>query len=306
MADFCHLHVHTHYSTLDGACRFKDLIEKAKRTGMRAIAITDHGNLFGAITFYKAVKEAGLKPVVGYEAYLAPGSRFEKVGGPSASSSHLTLLCQNERGYRNLLALATTAYIDGHHYKPRIDKEILAEHSEGLVALSGCLKGEAACAAAAGDADRARAILEGHREVFGPDRFYVEIQENGLEEQARANAVLVRLARELGLGLVATNDVHYTDQDDSSAHDVLLCIGTGKRRDDENRLRFGSDAFYFRTPDEMAALFSELPESTRNTVEIAERCELDIEFGRYRYPKFRVPEGETEASHLRRLVEKGA
>jgi DNA polymerase-3 subunit alpha len=306
MPDFVHLHVHTHYSTLDGACRFPDLIEKAKASGMPGIAITDHGNLFGAIGFYGALKAAGLKPIIGYEAYVAPGSRFEKAGGPSESNSHLTLLCQNRAGYLNLMKLASSAYLEGFHYKPRIDRELLAEHSDGLIVLSGCLKGEAASAASMGDTARAREVLAWYRDLLGPERFYVEIQENGLEEQARANSGLVELALELGLKLVATNDVHYLDREDAPAHDVLLCIGTGKRRNDEQRLRFRTDAFYFRTAEEMAGLFSEIPESLASTIEIAEKCELELEFGEYRYPKFDVPEGETEPSYLRKLVEEGA
>jgi DNA polymerase-3 subunit alpha len=304
--DFVHLHVHTHYSTLDGACRFDDLIEKARASCMPGIAITDHGNLFGAIGFYSALKAAGLKPIIGYEAYLAPGSRLEKAGGPSESNSHLTLLCQNHAGYLNLMKLASSAYLEGFHYKPRIDRELLAEHAEGLIVLSGCLKGQAASAASRGDSARSRGVLEWYRDVFGPERFYVEIQENGLEEQARANSELVVLARELGLRLVATNDVHYLDRGDSPAHDVLLCIGTGKRRSDQQRLRFATDAFYFRTPEEMARLFAEVPESLSSTLEIAEKCELELDSGKYRYPKFDVPEGQTEATCLRRLVEEGA
>ncbi|MHC4252055.1 MAG: DNA polymerase III subunit alpha, partial [Planctomycetota bacterium] len=239
-------------------------------------------------------------------AYVAPGSRTEKAGGPKESNHHLTLLCRDEAGYANLMALASTAYLDGHHYKPRIDKEVVAERAGGLVALSGCLSGEAAQAAAGGNTDAAREVLERYRDMFAPGDFYVEIQENGIEAQARANAGLVTLARELDLPLVATNDVHYTNQEDSQAHDVLLCIGTGKKRGDENRLRFETDAFYFRTPDEMAELFSELPQSLRATMEIAEKCDLKLETGRFRYPRFAVPEGETEASYLRGLVEAGA
>jgi len=306
MPDFVHLHQHTHYSTLDGACRFEDLIEKAQANGMPALAITDHGNLFGAIPFYSAVKEAGLKPIIGYEAYVAPGSRTEKAGGAKESNFHLTLLCRNETGYANLMKLASSAYLEGHHYKPRIDKELLAEHAEGLIALSGCLSGEAAQAIVRGEPDVAREVLEQYRDMFARGDFYVEIQENGIADQARANAGLVPLAKELGLKLVATNDVHYTNCEDSAAHDVLLCIGTGKRRSDEGRMRFQTDAFYFRTPDEMAELFSEVPQSLATTMEIAEKCDLKLSFGRFRYPKFEVPEGETEASHLRELTEAGA
>jgi len=306
MADFVHLHQHTHYSTLDGACRFEDLIEKAKANGMPALAITDHGNLFGAIPFYSKVKEAGLKPIIGYEAYVAPGSRTEKTGGARESNFHLTLLCRNATGYANLMKLASKAYLEGFHYKPRIDKELLADHAEGLIALSGCLGGEAAQAIVRGDNDVEREVLEEYRDIFAPGDFYVEIQENGIEEQARANAGLVPLAKELGLKLVATNDVHYTNREDSAAHDVLLCIGTGKRRSDEGRMRFQTDAFYFRTPEEMAELFSEVPQSLATTMEIAEKCELELSFGKFRYPKFEVPEGETEATLLRKLTEAGA
>ncbi len=306
MSDFVHLHQHTHYSTLDGACRIEDLIEKALANGIPALAITDHGNLFGAIPFYSKVKKAGLKPIIGYEAYVAPRSRTEKVGGPRESNFHLTLLCRNETGYANLMKLASSAYLEGFHYKPRIDKELLGRHAEGLIGLSGCLGGEAAQAIVRGDTDFAREVLEGYRDMFAPGDFYVEIQENGLEEQARANSGLVPLAKELGLKLVATNDVHYTNKEDSGAHDVLLCIGTGKRREEPNRMRFETDAFYFRTPEEMAELFSELPRSLATTMEIAEKCELELSFGDFRYPKFEVPEGETEATLLRKLVEAGA
>jgi len=317
MADFVHLHVHTDYSTLDGSCRLTDsnsknpseghsLIGKALRCGMKAVAVTDHGNLFAVVEFHRRATEAGLKPILGYEAYVAPGSRFDRSATSSGDSNHhLTLLAENDRGYRNLIKLASAAYLEGHHYKPRIDKELLSRHSDGLIALSGCLSGEAARAAAAGSRESCRRALEFYRELFGPQRFFVELQENGLEEQARANAVLVEAARELGLRLVATNDCHYLDREDAEVHDILLCIGTGKRRDDPDRIRFGTDAFYFRTAEEMAELFSEFPEALRATVEIAERCDVRLDGGEYHYPQVQVPGGERPELHLRRLVEEG-
>jgi len=302
---FVHLHVHTHYSILDGAGRIPDLVARAKKCRMPALAITDHGNLFGAIEFYEEAVEAGINPVLGYEAYVAPERRQDRTGTAGEAAYHLTLLCENETGYRNLLKLASSAYLEGFYYRPRIDKELFAAHHEGLIALSGCLSGEAAKRILAGDEAGARAALGFYREILGPERFFVELQHNGLEEQARANRSLLALAKELSLETVATADVHYLDREDAEAHDVLLCVQTGKKLADVGRMRFHSDAYYFKSPDEMRADFAEVPDAVARTVEIASRCRVEFDLSTFHMPPFPTPAGESAESFLAKLAEGG-
>jgi len=301
-----HLHVHSHYSLLDGAAKVEDLVETAARMKMPALALTDHGNMFGAIEFYDTALKHGVKPIIGYEAYVAPGSRRDRTAsGIKEASFHLTLLARNSTGYHNLLKLASAAYLEGFYYKPRIDKELLAEHAKGLIALSGCLSGEM-CHLILSDREQdAAAVLDQYREMFGKDGFYVELQQNGLPNQERANKVLVALARRTETPLIATNDVHYLKPEDSEAHEVLLCINTGKTMADENRMRFGSDQFHFKSPQQMRDEFHELPEAVDNTLKVARRCNVELRFDQQHLPRFRPPEGLTNAQHLRKLAEQG-
>ena len=304
---FVHLHVHTEYSLLDGACRISDLVKATAHQGSGAVAITDHGNLFGAIEFYKAAVAAGIKPILGYEAYVAPGRRQDRetLPGSQDAGHHLVLLVADERGYRNLLRLATTAYLDGFYYRPRIDKEVLAEHAEGLIGLSACLQGEVPRRLLAGDSDGARRAVAQYREILGPENFYLEVQDHAIEDERRARPMLVGLAREMGVPLVATNDVHYLSVDDTQAHDVLLCINTGKLLSDAKRMRYREREFHLKTYEEMQARFPDLPEALANTVEVAGRCNLGLPFGRHHAPVYPVPAGETPESMLRRLCEEG-
>jgi len=300
---FVHLHLHTQYSLLDGANKIDRLIPRVQTCGMPAVAMTDHGNMFGAIEFYKTAARAGVKPIIGCEVYVAPGSRFEKQRvargdeHETAGNYHLILLAMNKEGYRNLCRLVTSGYTEGFYYKPRIDKDLLRELNGGLIALSGCLASEVNRAIADGSLDRARSVLEEYRALFD-DRYYVEIQDNHLPEQNRANDALVGLANELGLPLVATNDCHYLEPADAHAHDVLLCIQTGKTMSDERRWRFGTDQLYVKGPEEMLQAFPDHPEAISNTVDIAKRCDLEFEFGRYQFPVFAVPEGVTLEAEL--------
>jgi DNA polymerase III subunit alpha len=292
-ADFVHLHLHSQYSLLDGAIRIPDLVARAKEFKMPALAVTDHGNLFGAMEFYSQVQSSGIKPIIGCEVYVAPGSRQDKssrVGEETAN--HLILLCENQKGYRNLCTLVSTAYMEGFYYKPRIDKELLEEFNEGLICLSACLGGEVPTSLLAGDEDRASDRAKWYLELFG-DRYYLELQENGLEEQREVNRGLVSLGKKLGIPIVATNDCHYLNQSDARAHEILLCIQTGKKLEDAKRLRFGSDQFFFKSPDQMQREFRETPEAIKATREIADRCSVLFEFGATHYmPRFNLGTGE--------------
>lgn len=305
---FVHLHVHTQYSLLDGANKIPDLVAKAKAAGMPAIAMTDHGNLFGAVEFYRRASQAGLQPIIGCEVYVAPRHRTEKGGRAddyeSGGNHHLILLVMNEEGYRNLCRLVTLSYKEGFYYKPRIDKELLRQWNAGLIALSGCLASEVNQAIAAGSIERARAVMEEYRALFD-GRYYVEIQDNRLPQQERANVELIRLARELSLPLVATNDCHYLAKEDARAHEVLLCIQTGKTLSDPRRWRFETDQLYVKTPQEMQAAFAHCPEAIRNTLDIARRCQFEMKFGRYQFPVFRTPAGESLEAYLERLAWEG-
>ncbi|MBI5740260.1 MAG: DNA polymerase III subunit alpha [Nitrospirae bacterium] len=301
------LHLHTEYSLLDGAIKINDVIAKAKEFNLAALAITDHGNMFGAVEFYKKVSKAGLKPIIGCEVYIAPKSRFDKGGAAEAGESayHLILLCRDMDGYRNLSRLISRAYLEGFYYKPRIDKDILAQYSGGLIGLSACLKGEIPHYLSAGMTDRAREAAIEYRKILGAENFYLEIQPNELPEQEEVNRLLIELGRDLHIPLVATNDCHYLNREDAKAHEVLLCIQTGKTMNDADRMRFSKDTFYFKSPAEMMSAFSDVPEAVENTRRIAERCNLDFRFNEFKLPKFTVPDGEKVTQYLERLAEDG-
>jgi DNA polymerase-3 subunit alpha len=304
---FVHLHVHTEYSLLDGACRISDLVKTAKARGEAALAITDHGNLYGAIEFYSACTEAGLKPIIGYEAYVAPGRRQDRetLPGSQDAGHHLILLARDLQGYHNLLKLATTASLDGFYYRPRIDKQVLAECSAGLIAMTACLQGEVTARLLAGDTAGARRAVDQYREILGPENFFLEIQDHGIEEERRVRPLLIALSRETGVPLVATNDVHYIHADDTRAHDALLCINTGKLLSDSNRMRYREREFHLRTRQEMLERFSDIPEAVANTARVAERCSLELSFKDRHAPVFPPPPGETAESLLRKLCQEG-
>ncbi len=273
---------------------------------MNALAVTDHGNLFGAIEFYKKALKGGVKPIVGYEAYIAPRSRFDREAhGVKDASYHLTLLVQNETGYKNLIKLASAAYLEGFYYKPRIDKQLLAEHSDGLICLSGCLKSELSQLILRDETDEAEKAAAWFRDVFGPDRYFLEIQSSGTTDQATCNHGLAEIARRHQLGLAATNDIHYLDREDFEAHDILLCINTGRFEGDQDRLRFPGNEFYFKSPAEMLQAFSEFPDAVSNTADIADRCNLEIDFEQRHYPTFSAPPGKTNEAFLRELCQAG-
>ena len=305
--DFVHLHVHSHFSLLDGACKLPDLASRAAELGMPALALTDHGSMYGIVQFLKAAEKAGIKPIIGYESYVAPGARTsrESVGARAASGSHLTLLAENDAGYHNLLKLSSTAFLDGFYYKPRIDKNVLAECSEGLIALSGCLKGEIPHLLLVDAFDDALAAGQQYVDILGKDNFFIELQYNGLDEQERILDPLCEIAEKLGVGTVATNDIHYMSKDDVRAHDALLCINTGKTFEDTQRLKFSTDQFYFRTPDEMRKIFGQYAGSIENTGIIAERCNVNVDRSTFHYPIFTPPDGKTAEQYLRELSEEG-
>ncbi len=302
-AQFVHLHVHTQYSLLDGAIRLDDLIRRSLEFKMGAVAVTDHGAMFGALEFYEKAKKAGIKPLIGCEFYIAEGSRFTR-DHRAGHNFHLVLLAMNRAGYLNLMKLATKAQLEGFYYKPRIDNELLCRHNEGLIALTACLHGEIPWRITNNDLDGARRRARELQDIFG-DRLYFELQKNGMEIQDTANAGLIKLAGELGVKLVATNDCHYLNQDESYAHEVLLCIQTGKTINDAKRFRFSTDELYFKSPREMARQFSFCPEAVTNTLEVAERCNLELEFGKHYFPIFPVPEKESLESLFAKACEDG-
>jgi len=305
--EFVHLHVHSQYSLLDGAIRFDEVFDLAKKYRMDTVALTDHGNMFGAIEFYQMAIKHGIKPIVGCEIYVAPGSRFERKtaaeGGEGAF--HLTLLVKNRTGYFNLIKLISLAHIEGFYYKPRVDKELLSKYHEGLICLSGCLKGEVALLAGRGEMKRAIQAAEEYRTIFDDRRFFIELMKNGVENQALVNERLLEISRELFIPVVATNDCHYLHREDAQAHEVLLCIQTGKTLSDRERMRFSSDEFYFRSPQEMMELFRDTPEAIAHTMEIAEACNLELKFDEKHIPRITVPSGESPDSHLERLAREG-
>jgi DNA polymerase-3 subunit alpha len=301
---FVHLHLHTEYSLLDGAVRMKELMKKAVEFDMPAVAVTDHGNLFGAIEFYQEATRAGIKPIIGCEAYVAPRSHREKANSMREAAYHFTLLAETEIGYRNLVKLISTAHLDGFHYRPRIDKELLAQYSAGLIGLSGCLAGEVNSAIQSSNIEKAKQAAAEYRDILGAENFFIELHDHGIEEQRQCNRVLPKIAKDLGLGIVAANDVHFLNRSDHDAHDVMLCIGTGKMVQDESRMRYAPE-LYFKSPAEMRELFRDFPKAVDNTLEIGERCDVTIEFGRSKYPEYPVPAGQTREGYLRDLCYKG-
>jgi DNA polymerase-3 subunit alpha len=303
---FVHLHLHTKYSLLDGAIRMNELFALARDYKMPALAMTDHGNMFGTIEFYTKAYQNGIKPIIGCEVYVAPGSRFNKESrGISDASYHLTLLAKNTAGYKNLLKLVTAAYFEGFYYRPRVDKDLLKDHNEGLIALSGCLHGELSRLIERGDKENALKVAGEYKEIFNNRRFYLEIQDNKIELQKSVNEGLVEISKTLDLPLVATNDCHYLKREDSKAHEVLLCIQTGKILSDQDRMRFATDEFYFKSPKEMEALFSSYPDALKNTIEIAERCNLELRFDEIHLPDFNVPQGDSLDSYLEKTAREG-
>lgn len=304
MAEFVHLHVHSEYSLLDGLSSCRELAERAVELGMPALALTDHGAMYGAVQFYKACQAVGIKPIIGMEPYVAPRGRRDRDARLDRKPYHLILLAQNDTGYHNLMRLATIAQLEGFYYKPRIDKEALAEHADGLIVLSGCGTSEVPRLIQAGQLDEARRAIAWYHDVF-PGRYYLELQEHDIPELTQVNRQLLAFAREFDLPVVATNDVHYTRREEAGIHDVLLCIQTGKTVNEPKRMRMDGDTYYLRSADEMTALFSEVPEALTNTLRIAEMCELELEFGHYHLPPFEVPEGYDARGFLRHLCEEG-
>jgi DNA polymerase-3 subunit alpha len=306
MADsnFVHLHLHTDYSLLDGACEIGELTAEAARRGMPAVAVTDHGNLFAAASFYHQATTHGVKPIIGCEMYVAPDNHKNR-GTGAERSNHLVLLCENETGYKNLIKLVSTGYLDGFYYKPRVDHELLAKHSEGLIALSACLRGEVADAILSEKYDQAKITAYRLRDIFGKQNFFLEVQDQGLEQDIRVNRDLVRLSKESGIPLVATNDCHYLTQSDSHAQEVLMCIQTGKTMSDGARMKFATDQFYFKSGEEMAQVFRELPDAVTRTVAIADRCNVKIQRVGNPFPEFKVPEGHTTDSYFEKVVREG-
>ncbi|MBW1992619.1 MAG: DNA polymerase III subunit alpha, partial [Deltaproteobacteria bacterium] len=300
---FVHLHVHTAYSLLDGAIRIPDLLNRAAALEMPAVAITDHGALFGVLEFYQQATKAGIKPILGCEMYVAPGSRHDKKGSAKGENFHLVLLAMNGQGYRNLVKLVTKAHLEGFYYRPRVDKELLQELNAGLIALSSCLHGEVARHVLAGDLQAAEAAAREYAEIF-PDRFYLELQANDLPEQQKVNAAFLELGPKWGLPLVATNDCHYLKPEDARAHDVLLCIQTGKTINTSGRMQFNTDQLYFKTPEEMARAFPD-PKLLAASGEIASRCDVKLELGRFRFPVYPAASGESMEELLRRQAEEG-
>jgi DNA polymerase-3 subunit alpha len=305
VTDFVHLHLHTEYSLLDGACRIEELLDQAAKLKMPALAVTEHGNMFSSVVFHDAAKKRGIKPILGCEVYVAPGSRLDKSGTIGETANHLVLLAETNEGYRNLIKLVSSGYTEGFYYKPRIDKDLLAQHSKGLIGLSSCLKGEVASEIRGEQAKRALAAAASYRDILGAGNFFLEMQFQGIDEQRIVNTGLIPIARDLNMPLVCTNDVHYLRQGDFKPHDILLCIGTGKSVNDAQRLRYHGDQFFLKTAEEMADIFKDHPEALKNTVRIAERVNVDIPTGSHHLPKFDVPEGFDIDAYFEHVVRQG-
>ena len=303
---FTHLHVHTEYSLLDGSSKIKDLLPRAKELGMDSLAITDHGVMYGVIDFYKKAKEVGIKPILGCEVYVAPGSRFDREQSKGEDRYyHLVLLAENNQGYQNLMKIVTRGFTEGYYYRPRVDYEILEQYHEGIIALSACLAGEIPNKILKEDFEGARAAARRMNELFGPGNFFLELQDHGIRQQTQVNSTVMRLSKELDIPLVVTNDVHYINEDDAIPHDLLLCIQTGKLVSDTDRMRYEGGQFFLKSEEEMQRLFPYAREALENTHKIAERCNVEIVFGEQKVPKFDVPEGYDAYSYLQKLCEEG-
>ncbi|MGN1083990.1 MAG: DNA polymerase III subunit alpha, partial [Lachnospiraceae bacterium] len=304
--EFTHLHVHTEYSLLDGSSKIKEIVARAKELGMDSLAITDHGVMYGVIDFYRACKAEGIRPVLGCEIYVAPGSRFQKEGGGSDERYyHLVLLAENNKGYSNLMKIVSKGFTEGYYYKPRVDLEVLREYHEGIIALSACLAGEVATQLKRGFYEEGKAAALRLLDIFGEGNFFLELQDHGIPEQKTVNQALLRMSAETKIPLVATNDVHYTFAEDEKAHDILLCIQTQKKVSDTDRMRYDGGQYYLKSPEEMEELFPYAKEALRRTKEIADRCEVEIVFGEYKLPKYDVPEGYTAKEYLHFLCRQG-
>ena len=301
---FVHLHTHTEYSLLDGASRIDELVQATKEAGMDSIAVTDHGVMYGAVEFFKSAQKHGVKAIIGCEVYVAPRSRFDKAGKTDKEYAHLILLAKNSKGYENLIKLVSLAFTEGYYYKPRIDYDLLEKHTEGLICLSACLAGDIPQLILNGNFDEAQNLAKRLKDMFKED-FYIEIQDHNIPEQKQVLPSLIKLARNLDIKLVATNDVHYIHKDDAQMHDVLLCVQTGKTLDEPNRMRFSTEEFYLKTEEEMRAIFDFIPEAIDNTNEIADKCNFSFEFGNIHIPYYEVPDGLTAAEYLYKLGMEG-
>ena len=302
---FVHLHVHTEYSLLDGACRIERLLDKAQALGHEAVAITDHGNMYGVIDFYKAAKQRGVKPIIGCEVYVAKRTRFDKVHELDGENRHLVLLCENDAGYRNLAAMVSMAWTEGFYNRPRVDFALLKQYHEGLIALSACVSGEIPRALLRGDYQGAKEAALRYREIFGPENFFLELQDHGLSDEKLVNPGLLRLSEETGVPLVCTNDCHYIDPEDQEMHRVLMCIQTGRTVEEKGGLDFGSGELYFKTEEEMRRLFPQHPEAADNTAAIARRCNVEFEFGKTKLPRFDTPDGSPNQAFFERICREG-
>ncbi|MGH9218965.1 MAG: DNA polymerase III subunit alpha, partial [Vicinamibacterales bacterium] len=305
MSEFVHLHLHTEFSLLDGACRIDELLDQAQELGMPALAVTEHGNMFSSVVFHDAARKRGINPILGCEVYVAPGDRRDKNGTPGETANHLVLLAENEKGFKNLIKLVSAGYTEGFYYKPRIDKQLLAQHAEGLIGLSSCLKGEVATEIRSEQAKKAVAAAASYRDILGAGNFFLEMQYQGIDEQRIVNNGLLPIARDLDLPLVATNDVHYLRHGDHKPHDILLCIGTGKSVNDGQRLKYHGDQFFLKSAAQMAEVFGDYPDAMKNTMLIAERCNVVIPSGENHLPKFAVPEGFTLDEYFEHVVRQG-
>ena len=304
--EFTHLHVHTEYSLLDGASKIKELVAKTKELGMDSIAITDHGVMYGVIDFYRACREIGIKPIIGCEVYVAPGSRFDREASKGEDRYyHLVLLAENDKGYHNLMKIVSRGFTEGYYYKPRVDMEVLEEFHEGIIALSACLAGEVAVQIRRGFLEEAREAAKKYQRIFGENNYFLELQDHGIPEQTTVNTELLNMHQELGIPLVATNDIHYVNAEDAEAHDFLLCIQTNKKLKDEDRMRYEGGQYYLKSPEEMLTLFPYAKEALENTHRIAERCNVEIVFGEQKVPKFDVPAPFDTFGYLKHLCEEG-
>ena len=303
---FTHLHVHTEYSLLDGSNKIKEYVARVKELGMDSAAITDHGVMYGCIDFYRAAKEAGINPILGCEVYVAPGSRFDKeMQHGEDRYYHLVLLAENNQGYSNLMKIVSAGFVEGYYYKPRVDLEVLEKYHEGIIALSACLAGEIPRFLTRGLYEEGKRAALRYQEIFGKNNFFLELQNHGIREQEMVNQQLVRMSSETGIELVCTNDVHYTYAEDASSHDILLCIQTGKKVQDEDRMRYEGGQYYVKSEKEMAALFPYAPQALENTKKIGDRCHVEIEFGVTKLPKYDVPNGYTSWEYLKKLCWEG-